>query len=145
MKIAIRFCYLDVTPKKKYLKWLSVQMISRFIPILLLAVFIILAFRGCSRPLAEDQLHFGILAAQKDLWDEAIFRWKKVLLSNPQSVAAHNNLAVAYEKKGLLQEAEKEYEMALKLDPQNSYIKTNYQNLKDRLELLKKDKKDEKT
>ncbi len=116
----------------------------RFTLLLSLAIFIILAFNGCSRPLAEDQLHFGILAAQKDLWDEAIFRWKKVLLSNPQSVAAHNNLAVAYEKKGLWQEAKEEYEIALKLDPQNSYIKTNYQNLKDRLELLKKDKKDEK-
>jgi Tfp pilus assembly protein PilF len=116
----------------------------RFIPFLLLTVFIIVAFHGCSRPFVEAQLQFGILAAQKDLWDEAIFRWKKVVLSAPRSAAAHNNLAVAYEKKGLWKEAEKEYETALKLDPQNSFIKTNYQNFKDRQEVLKRDEKDEK-
>lgn len=116
----------------------------RFIPSLLLAVITLVIFRGCSRSFVENQLQFGIVAAQKDLWDEAIFRWKKVVLSAPQSAAAHNNLAVAYEKKGLWEEASKEYEMALKLDPQNSYIKANYQNFKDRQEMLSKEEKDEK-
>ena len=114
---------------------------KRLILLLLLSAFILAAFQGCSRPLIENQLHFGIEAAQKDLWDEAIFRWKKVLVSNPKSTAAHNNLAVAYEKKGIWEEAKKEYELALSLAPENTYIKTNYQNFKKHYDLLKKDEK----
>ncbi len=113
---------------------------------LLIALTLILA--GCSRSYKSSQIQFGIFAAQNDLWDEAIFRWKKAVQVNPESAAAHNNLAVAYEKKGLLEEAEKEYETALKLDPKNSYIKSNLENFKKNLasqgEEEKKEKKDEK-
>lgn len=116
-------------------------MLKRFIPIFFFILSLLLAFYGCSRPLAETQLHFGIMAAQKDLWDEAIFRWKKVLETDPNSAAAHNNLAVAYEKKGHWQEAKKEYELALKLNPENTYVKSNYQNFKSLYELIKKDEK----
>ncbi|MDH4257776.1 MAG: tetratricopeptide repeat protein [Candidatus Aminicenantes bacterium] len=103
---------------------------------------------GCSRSYKSSQIKFGIFAAQNDLWEEAIFRWKKAVQLNPESAAAHNNLAVAYEKKGLLDEAEKEYETALKLNPKNSYIKANFENFKKNLvsqdEDEKKEKKDEK-
>ena len=117
-----------------------------------LCAFLLIAFTlilsGCSRSYKSSQIQFGIFAAQNDLWDEAIFRWKKAVQSNPESAAAHNNLAVAYEKKGLLEEAEKEYETALKLDPKNSYIKANLENFKKNLESQgedeKKEKKDEK-
>ena len=117
-----------------------------------LFAFLLIAFTlilsGCSRSYKSSQIQFGIFAAQNDLWDEAIFRWKKAVQSNPESAAAHNNLAVAYEKKGLLEEAEKEYETALKLDPKNSYIKANLENFKKNLESQgedeKKEKKDEK-
>ncbi len=113
---------------------------------LLIALTLILS--GCSRSYKSSQIQFGIFAAQNDLWDEAIFRWKKAVQVNPESAAAHNNLAVAYEKKGLLEEAEKEYETALKLDPKNSYIKSNLENFKKNLasqgEEEKKEKKDEK-
>lgn len=119
-------------------------MYKQLTPFLFLAALILISFYGCSRPLSENQLHFGIEAAQNDLWDEAIFRWKKVLLSNPQSSAAHNNLAVAYEKKGLWEEAKKEYEAALKLTPQNTYIKTNFQNFKKHYALLKEEKNEKK-
>lgn len=114
--------------------------------LLLIAITIILS--GCGRSYKSSQIQFGIFAAQNDLWDEAIFRWKKAVQVNPESAAAHNNLAVAYEKKGLLEEAEKEYETALKLDPKNSYIKANLENFKKNLaskdEEEKKEKKDEK-
>jgi Tfp pilus assembly protein PilF len=101
---------------------------------------------GCGTPRPETQLHFGILAAQKDLWDEAIFRWKKVLESDPNSAAAHNNLAVAYEKKGLWEEANEEYETALKLNPKNEYIQSNFERFKKRLEISNQDEeKDNKT
>jgi len=97
-------------------------------------------FLSCSRPLLDQNLLFGIQAAQRDLWDEAIFRWKKVVQLNPNSAAAHNNLAVAYEKKGLWEEAKEEYELAVKLGPENSYIKSNYKNFKDNYPSEKKEK-----
>jgi tetratricopeptide (TPR) repeat protein len=89
---------------------------------------------GCAGPRLSDQVGFGIWAANRDLWDEAIFRWKKVLTQEPRSVAAHNNLAVAYEKKALWEEARKEYEAALKLDPDNPWVKSNYKNLLNNLD-----------
>jgi Tfp pilus assembly protein PilF len=98
---------------------------------------------SCSRPQPQTQLQFGILAAQKDLWDEAIFRWKKVIQIDPDSAAAHNNLAVAYEKKGCWDEAEKEYEIALKLKPDHELIVSNYEKFKSRLEDQEESNKDE--
>jgi tetratricopeptide (TPR) repeat protein len=100
-----------------------------------------LAF-GCAGPRLADQVRFGIWAADNDLWDEAIFRWKKALAQDPQSVAAHNNLAVAYEKKALWEEARKEYEAALKLEPGNPWVKLNFKNYKDNLEPEKSDRKE---
>jgi tetratricopeptide (TPR) repeat protein len=97
---------------------------------------------GCAGPRLADQVAFGIWAADNDLWDEAIFRWKKVLGQDLLSVAAHNNLAVAYEKKGFWEEARKEYEAALKLAPDNPWVKLNFKNFKDNLEPGKSDKKD---
>ena len=109
---------------------------------ILFLIFIVLI--SCSRPVLNNQIRFGIQAAYKGLWDEAIFRWKKVIDSNPGSAAAHNNLAVAYEKKGLLEEAKKEYEIALKLNPRNNYIKSNFENFKKVYEPQENEKKDEK-
>ncbi len=118
---------------------------KRILPFIFIPLFILIALQSCSRPFVTNQLLFGAEAARKDLWDEAIFRWKKVIASNPQSAAAHNNLAVAYEKKGLWDEANKEYEIALKLSPDNKYIKSNFQNFKTHYDLKKKEeKKDEK-
>ncbi len=94
---------------------------------------------GCARTQLTDQIGFGIWAAEQDLWDEAIFRWKKVLARDPRSVAAHNNLAVAYEKKGLWEEARKEYEAAMKLAPDNRWVKFNYDNFQGHLEPDRKD------
>jgi len=97
---------------------------------------------GCAAPRLDDQIRFGIWAADKELWDEAIFRWKKVLDQDPQSAAAHNNLAVAYEKKGLWEEARKEYETALKMAPENPWVKHNFKDFEDNLERGKSGRKD---
>lgn len=100
------------------------------------SLFLLLTVTGsfffiyCGSSSLGDQLQFGIQAAQEDLWDEAIFRWKKVIQSTPESAPAHNNLAVAYEKKGLWEKAEQEYKRALELAPENSYIQSNYKNFK---------------
>jgi Tfp pilus assembly protein PilF len=107
----------------------------------LLPLFLLFFACGTSQP--QSELRFGILSAQKNLWDEAIFRWKKAVESDPGSAAAHNNLAVAYEKKGLWEEAKKEYETALKLSPKNEYIQSNFERFKKRQEAGDQDEKDD--
>ena len=118
--------------------------LSVYIALLFLAAFILTA---CSTAIQHNQIQFGILSAQNGLWDEAIFRWKKAIQHNPDSAAAHNNLAVAYENRGMWEEAKQEYETALKLAPKNSYIKANYDNFQKNLEArenVQQEKKDEK-
>ncbi len=118
---------------------------SRIVPAGIAVAFLVsLLVAGCSFLPKPDQVSFGIWAAEQDLWDEAIFRWKRAIALDPDSVAARNNLAVAYEKKGLWEEARREYEIALKLSPQNRWLKANYQSFKDNLEILDKDKGKEK-
>lgn len=99
-----------------------------------LVIFLLLSIlAGCHQNPVKTHLQIGVWAAQNDLWDEALFHWKKVLEIKPDSPAAHNNLAVAYEKKGLWEEALKEYEQALKLAPKNSYIESNLKKLKEKM------------
>jgi tetratricopeptide (TPR) repeat protein len=95
--------------------------------------FSVSALGSCVRFLPENQLNLGVWASEKDMWDEAVFRWQKAVAAEPNSAAAHNNLAVACEKKGQWDEAEKEYSLALKLAPGNTYIKANYENFKENL------------
>jgi tetratricopeptide (TPR) repeat protein len=116
----------------------------KYFTIFLLLLSIASTFITCSQSFSGDQLNFGILAARKELWDEAIFRWKKVIQSDPNSSAAHNNLAVAYEKKGLWEEAKKEYELALKLSPNNEQIIANFEAFKENYESFDPKNKNEK-
>lgn len=106
-----------------------------FVAFILLPV--VAAITHCSASIPTDQLRFGVEAAKLDLWDEAIFRWKKVLQVDPNSASAHNNLAVAYEKKSLWEEAKNEYELALKFRPDDKHINSNYQQFMKRYEARK--------
>lgn len=109
-------------------------------PLLLLCLAAAAVLARCSGPLVQTQLALGLWAAENNLWDEALYRWKKEVEAHPASAAAHNNLAVALEKKGLWEEARKEYEAALKLAPAHPRIKLNYQKFKDNLDSPVKDK-----
>jgi len=88
---------------------------------------------ACRLPPASKPLSNGVAAARADRWDEAARQWKNALALGPDSAAAHNNLAVAYEKQGAFEEACKEYEAALRLDPGNTAIKDNFEKFKARL------------
>jgi Flp pilus assembly protein TadD len=99
-----------------------------------LILILILSSQGCASLGSRNQMSFGIEAARNQLWDEAIFRWKKILQENPNSASAHNNLAIAYEKKGFWDDAEKEYLQALKIDPENDRIQSNYKKFQKNLE-----------
>ena len=86
---------------------------------------------ACASNPMRSQLAFGLWASRNNLWDEAIFRWTKAAAADPGSVAAHNNLAVACEKKGRAADAIREYELALKLDPNDAHVKSNYRACKE--------------
>lgn len=97
-----------------------------------LTVLLILILAGCGarRNLIEEYNDFAIRAAKAGLWREAAFRWEKIVQMNPKDARAHNNLAVAYEALGRYDDAEREYQKALELDPGNKAIQRNYINFK---------------
>src|SRR5437763_12502406 len=80
---------------------------------------------------AKKQVEFGISVAQRGLWREAIYRWERATEIDPTYAAAHNNLAIAYEHEGDLDKARAAYEKALALEPNNSFIKQNYELFKE--------------
>ncbi len=80
---------------------------------------------------AKAQVDFGISVAQRGLWREAIFRWKKAVEIDPNYAAAWNNLAIAYEHEGQFESARDAYDHALKLEPNNNFIHQNYDFFKE--------------
>jgi tetratricopeptide (TPR) repeat protein len=122
---------------------------AKFLYLILGILLLCLAFSACGPVTYRNQMMFGIQAAQSRMWDEAIFRWLKVLEQDPDSAAAHNNLAVAYERAGRWQDAEREYQQALALAPDNQYVQANFKNFQENLDQIeqiqrpeKKEKKD---
>ena len=57
---------------------------------------------------SKAQVDFGIKAAQRDLWKEALYRWKRAVEVDPTYAAAFNNLAIAYEHNGQFDDARDE-------------------------------------
>src|ERR1041385_5280806 len=80
---------------------------------------------------AKSQVDFGISVAQRGLWREAIYRWEKATQIEPSYAAAFNDLGIAYEHEGQLNNARKAYEKALELDPNNQQIRQNYELFKE--------------
>jgi Flp pilus assembly protein TadD len=80
---------------------------------------------------AKKQVEFGISVAQRGLWREAIYRWLRAAEIDPTYAAAHNNLGIAYEHEGELDKARAAYERAIELEPDNTFIKQNYELFKE--------------
>ena len=80
---------------------------------------------------AKKQVEFGINVAQRGLWREAIYRWERAAQIDPTYAPAQNNLAIAYEHEGELEKARQAYEKALELEPNNTYIRQNYELFKE--------------
>jgi Tfp pilus assembly protein PilF len=97
---------------------------------LLLAVTVV-PLAADARSDAKKQVEFGISVAQRGLWREAIYRWERAAQIDPTYAAAHNNLAIAYEHEGDLPKARAAYEKALALEPDNAYVKQNYELFKE--------------
>jgi Flp pilus assembly protein TadD len=86
---------------------------------------------GDARGDSKAQVEFGIVAAQRELWKEALYRWQRAVEIDPTYAAAYNNLAIAYEHEGKFEEARKAYEKAVELEPQNQLIQQNYDLFKE--------------
>jgi Tfp pilus assembly protein PilF len=98
------------------------------------ALLAVLLLAAAAAPVAADarddakkQVEFGISVAQRGLWREAIYRWERAAQIDPTYAAAHNNLAIAYEHEGDLDKARHAYEKAIELEPNNTFIKQNYE------------------
>src|SRR5689334_21445466 len=103
-----------------------------------LSLLVVTLFSLGAAPLAADartdakkQIEFGISVAQRGLWREAIYRWERAAQIDPTYAAAHNNLAIAYEHEGDLDKARAAYEKAIELEPENAFIKQNYELFKE--------------
>ena len=100
----------------------------------LIIVFLALAavpLAADARSDAKKHVEFGVTVAQKGLWREAILQWERAAAIDPTYAAAQNNLAIAYEHEGELDKARTAYEKALAIEPNNSYIKQNYELFKE--------------
>jgi Flp pilus assembly protein TadD len=80
---------------------------------------------------AKEHVEFGIELAKKGLWSSAIRQWERAKTIDPDYLAAWNNLAIAYEQMGKFHEAREAYDEALKLDPNNSFLRTNYEQFRE--------------
>lgn len=80
---------------------------------------------------ARKQVEFGITVAQKGLWREAIYRWRRATEIDPTYAQAFNDLAIAHEHEGELDLARAAYERALQLEPSNPLIKQNFDLFKE--------------
>ena len=98
---------------------------------MLLATLSVTPLAADARGDAKKQIEFGIAVAQRGLWREAIYRWERATQIDPTYAAAHNNLAIAYEHEGELDKARSAYEKAVELEPNNSFIKQNYELFKE--------------
>lgn len=107
-------------------------------------IIVCLVFGGCSAKNSyKSEFEFANKLAQDGLWKEAHYRWSKVLKTGKATVALYNNMAIALEEMGKPDEAEKMYQKALKLDPGNVTVKSNYDAFKNVLkgkDLIGKDK-----
>ena len=95
-----------------------------------IAILACLVLSGCAGLRDVDQIEaynqFAIRAAQAQLWNEAVFRWKQVIDVDPENSKAYNNLGVAYEALGNTDEAVAAYQRATELEPDNKYYRLNY-------------------
>ena len=84
----------------------------------------------------KKQMRFGVEAAEHGLWREAVFRWERYLEERPDDARVRNNLAVGYESLGDFDGARRQYEEALRLDPDRKEIRENYDDFRQILDLL---------
>ena len=76
----------------------------------------------------KEEMRFGIEAARHGLWREAAFRFEKALKADAKNARLHNNLAVAWEGLGRIDDARRAYREASRLAPDNKEIRDNHES-----------------
>ena len=109
--------------------------------VLLIVMFLLF---GCAANRYRSDFEFANKLAAEGLWKETYYRLQKALALGGDSAALHNNMAVALESLNRLPEAEQEYQQAMKLDPGNINIKSNYNRFQKNLGKEKGKEKNEK-
>lgn len=94
--------------------------------VICLTIGAVVFLAACAVNRYRSDFEFANKLAKEELWQEAYYRWQKALTTKGGTAALHNNMAVALESMGRKQEAEQEYQLAMKIDPNNVYIKSNY-------------------
>jgi len=92
----------------------------------LFSLFLATAAAALPPSSSGEEVRFGIEAARKGLWVEALFRFEKAVELDSDNASAFNNLAIALEQQGDFERARQAYDKALKLKPGDSYIQQNY-------------------
>lgn len=82
--------------------------------------------RPAAVPPTKTQLEFGVEMAQRGLWSEALFRFRKAQEQRPNDPRVLNNMAIAFEALGQFEPALEHYQDALKGDPNNRDLRRNY-------------------
>jgi Flp pilus assembly protein TadD len=98
-----------------------------YISLFFISTLTILTLSSCALKSVQTEFEFANTVAKNDLWKEAIMRWEELIPKMNQSAELHNNLAIAYERIGEFIKAEQEYNKALKISPNNKFIKENYE------------------
>ena len=94
---------------------------------LLVVSFVVFGCASSQNQVTIEQYNqFAIRSAELQLWNEAIFRWMHILEIQPENAEAHNNLGVAYEALGKIDEATESYKRATELDSENKFYRFNY-------------------
>jgi Tfp pilus assembly protein PilF len=98
-----------------------------------IAIVLSLVLAGAATPAFADrrsdakaQVEFGWDVALHGLWAEAANHWQKAVEIDPTYAAAWNNLGIAYEQQGQFNKARTAYEKACQLEPNNNFIRQNY-------------------
>jgi len=85
---------------------------------------------------SKEALRFAAEMARKGNWREALFRWEKVADTTPDNPRLWNNLAVASEALGLLDDAAQYYEKSLALQGLDQRVIENHRRFLRFRELL---------
>lgn len=75
---------------------------------------------------ADAEMRAGVRAADREYWQEALFRFQRAQQLEPENFKVLNNMAVSLEALGRYEDALGTYKKALEKSPSNTALKRNY-------------------
>lgn len=85
---------------------------------------------------SSDWITEGSQAFRAQKYDDALTIYKKAVEKDPQSVDAHYNLALTYDKKGMLDEAIESYKQVVSLNPDHGQAYNNLGTVYEKKDML---------